>query len=249
MSGKQSKRLRRLEAAQSAQAEALAALEAKRQELRQEALDRALRERREARRRLAEAERARTVWKTAAIGALTAAIAVEVLALAAVWPRAKAGTLDGQAGSAAAEAPVGAIINRPSPQGPAAEEAVLPEYSQAARRFPWARELGLCTVTWYTADDCGKAPSHPAYGITASGAPVQAGWTCAVDPAVIPLGSTVLVERSGGTVESYRAADTGVGGLAVDLYTPDRAQALQNGRQALAVWFFPPAGEEAESCT
>ena len=64
MSGKQSKRLRRLEAAQSAQAEALAALEAKRQELRQEALDRALRERREARRRLAEAERARTVWKT-----------------------------------------------------------------------------------------------------------------------------------------------------------------------------------------
>ena len=61
----------------------------------------------------------------------------------------------------------------------------------------------------------------------------------------------IVTLEGGGTamIKSYHAADTGVGGLAVDLYTPDRAQALQNGRQALAVWFFPPAGEEAESCT
>jgi len=237
MSGKQSKRLRRLEAAQSAQAEALAALEAKRQELRQEALDRALRERREARRRLAEAERARTVWKTAAIGALTAAIAVEVLALAAVWPRAKAGNLDGQAGSAAAEAPVGAIINRPSPQGPAAGEAVLPEYSQAARRFPWARELGLCTVTHY---DCCLVCCGKTDGMTARGVPALPYVSVAVDPEVIPLGSTVLVDYGDGEIHCYRADDVGtsIRGNHIDLCVSTHAEALAQGVRSASVYWM-----------
>ncbi len=230
MSGKQSKRLRRLEAAQSAQAEALAALEAKRQELRQEALDRALRERREARRRLAEAERARTVWKTAAI-------AVEVLALAAVWPRAEAGTLDGQAGSAAAEAPVGAIINRPSPQGPAAEEAVLPEYSQAARRFPWARELGLCTVTHY---DCCLVCCGKTDGMTARGVPALPYVSVAVDPEEIPLGSTVLVDYGDGEIHCYRADDVGtsIRGNHIDLCVSTHAEALAQGVRTASVYWM-----------
>lgn len=233
MSQKQFKRLRRLEEQQAAQEEALRAIEDKRQEVRQEALDKAFQDRREARRRAAEAERAKAVWKAVALGA----IAAEVITIAAVWPR-------------AASPAAGAVINRPpvTVEAPALEAADRPEYHREARRFPWAQELGPCTVTWYTADDCNKTPDHPAYGITASGAPVRAGWTCAVDPVVIPLGSTVLVERADGTMESYHAADTGVQGRAVDIYIPDRAAALQNGRQTLTVWFLPPAGE-VETCT
>lgn len=97
-----------------------------------------------------------------------------------------------------------------------------------------------CTVTWYTEATCGKSPDHPAYGITASGAPVEEGVTCAVDPEVIPLGSEVRVLYVDGTVEQFQATDTGVKGEWVDIYTPDYDYAVQCGLQRLTVCWTEP---------
>ena len=109
---------------------------------------------------------------------------------------------------------------------------------------PEARVIEGCTVTWYTEDTCGKAPGHPAYGITASGLPVEEGVTCAVDPEVIPLFSAVYVEYADGTVERFRATDTGVKGNWVDIYTPDYDYAVQCGLQSLTVYWTTPKSKE-----
>ena len=103
-----------------------------------------------------------------------------------------------------------------------------------------ANVIENCTVTWYTADTCGKKPSDPAYGITYSGLPVVENLTCAVDPDVIPLYSDVFVEYADGTIEQLWATDTGVTGNAVDIYTPDYDYAIQCGRQSLTVWWVGP---------
>lgn len=95
-----------------------------------------------------------------------------------------------------------------------------------------------CTVTWYTADTCGKQPGDPGYGITASGLPVVEHLTCAVDKSVIPLYSDVFVQYADGTIEQLWATDTGVRGNHIDIYTPDYETAIQNGRQKLTVWWL-----------
>ncbi len=105
---------------------------------------------------------------------------------------------------------------------------------------PEAHVIEGCTVTWYTEATCGKAPDHPAYGITASGLPVEEGVTCAVDPEVIPLFSAVYVEYADGTVETFRATDTGVEGEWVDIYTPDYDYAILCGMQRLTVYWTGP---------
>lgn len=119
------------------------------------------------------------------------------------------------------------------------------EPEEAAEPPPEVHVIEECTVTWYTADTCGKTPDHPAYGITASGAPVEEGVTCAVDPEVIPLGSQVHVLYADGTVGTFRATDTGVKGEWVDIYTPDYDYAVQCGLQTLTVCWTAPE-EQAE---
>jgi 3D (Asp-Asp-Asp) domain-containing protein len=65
----------------------------------------------------------------------------------------------------------------------------------------------------------------------------------AVDPAVIPLGSDVLVDYGdGGGLQYYRADDTGFGvdGKAIDFCVASHAEALQLGRRTATVYFVPP---------
>ena len=100
-----------------------------------------------------------------------------------------------------------------------------------------ANKIENCTVTWYTADTCGKKPGDPAYGITASGLPVVEHLTCAVDKSVIPLYADVFVQYADGTIEQLWATDTGVKGNHIDIYTPDYDYAIQMGRQQLTVWW------------
>lgn len=73
-------------------------------------------------------------------------------------------------------------------------------------------------VTAYSAATSGKAPDHPAYGITRSGLPAGYG-IVAVDPAVIPFRSQVYVPGYG---QGF-AGDTGGGvkGRWIDLGYPD----------------------------
>ena len=101
-----------------------------------------------------------------------------------------------------------------------------------------AHKIENCTVTWYTADTCGKKPGDPAYGITASGLPAVEHLTVAVDRSVIPLYSDVLVQYADGTIEQLWATDTGVNGNHIDIYTPDYDYAIQMGRQKLIVWWL-----------
>ena len=100
-----------------------------------------------------------------------------------------------------------------------------------------SHKIDNCTVTWYTADTCGKKPGDPAYGITASGLPVVEHLTVAVDRSVIPLYSDVFVQYADGTIEQLWATDTGVNGNHIDIYTPDYDYAIQMGRQQLTVWW------------
>ena len=128
---------------------------------------------------------------------------------------------------------------------PSPAEWAVSEPEMAPDLPPEAHVIEDCTVTWYTEATCGKSPDHPAYGVTASGLPVEEGVTCAVDPEVIPLGSQVHVLYADGTVGTFRATDTGVKGEWVDIYTPDYDYAVQCGLQTLTVCWTAPE-EQAE---
>ena len=123
---------------------------------------------------------------------------------------------------------------------PAPVERTAPEPEEDPSFPAEVHVIENCTVTWYTADTCGKAPDHPAYGITASGLPVEEGVTCAVDPDVIPLFSTVYVEYADGSAGTFRATDTGVKGEWVDIYTSDYDYAVRCGLQSLTVYWTGP---------
>lgn len=97
--------------------------------------------------------------------------------------------------------------------------------------FEGYRYIGECTLTAY----CCESKDNPhicgtGTGLTASGLPVEPGMV-AVDPDVIPLGSTVVIDG----VE-YLAADTGVEGLHVDLALPTHAEAEAFGVRTAEVW-------------
>jgi 3D (Asp-Asp-Asp) domain-containing protein len=85
------------------------------------------------------------------------------------------------------------------------------------------------TLTAYTAgaESTGKTPSHPEYGITFSGVRAEEGRTVAVDPKIIPLGSTVYIEGVG----IRKAEDTGsaIKGSKIDVFMNDVSEARTFG--------------------
>ncbi len=95
------------------------------------------------------------------------------------------------------------------------------------------------TATAYDASSCGKSPSHPGYGITATGRRATYG-VVAVDPRVIPLGSRLYIESADGkyVYGTAIAADTGgaIKGNRVDLCYDTRAEAINFGRRAVKVY-------------
>lgn len=106
------------------------------------------------------------------------------------------------------------------------------------------KPLGEFEVTYYTAgvESTGKDKSHPAYGITRSGARVEKDITIAVDPNIIPLGSYLYIEGIGFRV----AQDTGgaIKGNRVDIYTPNLQDALEGGRHTAKVYIL--GGDDLE---
>lgn len=78
--------------------------------------------------------------------------------------------------------------------------------------------LGVFKVYAYCA--CQKCCGKNAHGVTSTGTKVKEGRTIAVDPKVIPLGSTVYIKYKGKT-HKYIAEDTGGGwiqGFKIDKY-------------------------------
>lgn len=94
-----------------------------------------------------------------------------------------------------------------------------------------------CTVTFYCAERykhiCGTG-----YGIAYDGTPVLPWATCAVDPSIIPLGSTVMVDLGDGYgLRTLVANDTGVKGNHIDICVPTHDEALRLGIQTSTVYW------------
>lgn len=95
--------------------------------------------------------------------------------------------------------------------------------------------LGRFKVTHYCtcAACCGVET-----GLTKSGRAAVAGYSIAVDPSVIPLGSTVFVDYGDGVLHECRADDTGgaVKGNTIDLCVADHETALALGIRYATVY-------------
>lgn len=94
-----------------------------------------------------------------------------------------------------------------------------------------------CTITFY----CNEQYPHicgTGSGIAADGTPALAWATCAVDPDVIPIGSTVMVDLGDGYgLRTLVANDTGVKGNHLDICVESHNSALQLGRQTATVYW------------
>lgn len=98
--------------------------------------------------------------------------------------------------------------------------------------------IGVCTLTAY----CCESKGNPHIcgdgdGLTATGLPVAPGMV-AVDPSIIPLGSTVIINGV-----SYLAADMGVSGYHIDIAIQTHEEASDFGVSSAEVWIIPPGGE------
>lgn len=92
---------------------------------------------------------------------------------------------------------------------------------------------------------CGKSPSNPAYGITASGLKIVPGTNMKVvasDPKVIPLGTNVYIEGLYGAKDYGYAivADTGsaIKNFKIDLYMDTHQMALNWGVKTVRVYIL-----------
>ena len=156
----------------------------------------------------------------------------------ALWGMAAAKAIDGPQETREAEpmetpaeaesaAPVPAI----EPQEDAENEQI--EAALLARSYT----IESCTITFYCAERyphiCGTGD-----GIAYDGTSVLPWATCAVDPDVIPLGSTVLVDLGDGEgLRYFRANDTGVHGNHIDISVPTHDEALRLGIQTSTVYW------------
>ena len=100
-----------------------------------------------------------------------------------------------------------------------------------------SHKLEDVTITFYCCEEyahiCGTGN-----GITASGRRVTPYVSCAVDPDVIPLGSTVMLEYNGEMVY-LRADDTGqaIKGNRLDIAVMGHQEALSMGVKTADVWW------------
>lgn len=96
--------------------------------------------------------------------------------------------------------------------------------------------IGKFKITHYCicSKCCGKSPSHPNYGVTASGKRAVPGRTIAVDTRVIPLGTKVVIDG-----HTYIAEDTGgaIKGNRIDICVSSHSEALRKGvRHSVSVY-------------
>lgn len=120
------------------------------------------------------------------------------------------------------------------------EAAVVLDDNKLYEREPWegANKIIGCEVTYYCCERyehiCGGGD-----GLTASGNVVVANYTCAVDPAVIPMGSRVWVDYGDGVMHEYIADDVGgaVNGAHIDIALETHEEALAAGRRTATVWW------------
>ena len=156
----------------------------------------------------------------------------------ALWGMAAAKAIDGPQETRETvpmETPVEAESVVPAPAIEPQEDAENEQIEAALLARSYTIES--CTVTFYCAERykhiCGTGD-----GIAYDGTPVIPWATCAVDPYVIPLGSTVLVDLGDGEgLRYFRANDTGVQGNHIDISVPTHDEALRLGIQTSTVYW------------
>lgn len=111
------------------------------------------------------------------------------------------------------------------------EQQAAQERKREEETEPSYTYVGQCRITYYCCEQyphiCGNGD-----GVTATGTAAEPG-IVAVDPNVIPLGSTVIIDGA-----EYIAADTGgaIKGYRVDVCTDTHAHALELGTHRADVW-------------
>lgn len=112
---------------------------------------------------------------------------------------------------------------------------IVEEVTETVEKANGITELGEFEITGYCA--CERCCDQYADGITATGTEVHAGRTIAVDPTVIPYGTTVLIKFADGLWHPFIAEDCGgaIKGNHIDIYFDTHEEALQFGRQILEV--------------
>ena len=179
--------------------------------------------------------RSLTAWKQAAIGLFVLAVLCNVAqALVHNYLRGQWQTALQQAeesrDSALQAKP--AAVSLASAQEKQARAAQAAEYEAVGA---W-EYIGECRLTAYCCEPyahvCGTGD-----GLTATGIPVTPG-IAAVDPAVIPLGSTLIIDG-----QRYLAADVGgaVVGQTVDIAVATHQEAVEFGVQRAPVWIVKEA--------
>lgn len=112
---------------------------------------------------------------------------------------------------------------------------------------PEVNVIENCAVTYYCAEKyphiCGNGD-----GLTATMKEATPGRTCAVDPAVIPLGSVVCVDYGDGVLHEYIAEDVGawVTEAHIDICVATHNEALELGRQTATVYWADDNGQMTE---
>ena len=183
-------------------------------------------ERNAERRRAREAERTAAQWKHLTYEILIGCIICLILANMAVHAKAD-------------DAKSTPDFATPSVQAEANDEIAedfeneLIEAALLAR----AHVIENCAITFY----CNERYPHicgTGDGIAADGTSALAWATCAVDPAVIPLGSTVLVDLGDSYgLRTLVANDTGVKGNSLDICVGSHAEAEHLGRRTATVYW------------
>lgn len=136
------------------------------------------------------------------------------------------------------ESPASAVETSSTVAGAAPVEATQPSEAVQAAEAAARRRTVRVVATGYTAgaESTGKRPSHPAFGITASGVRVRRDVvsTIAADPDVFPIGTLLHIPGYGYGV----VADTGsrIKGSRIDLYFPTVRQVYREwGKKTVEV--------------
>lgn len=177
--------------------------------------------------------RALVSWQAAAIGLLALAVVVNMGMMARINSLEAARLEDAAQYQAKLESAertrdlavqeLGAISIRQ-----AREQEARAELAAAYEMIGEYRYIGECTITAYC--PCAECCGRWADGLTATGLPAGPG-IVAVDPEVIPLGSTVIIDGL-----KYLAADVGVSGKHVDIAVSSHEQAVELGVRSEKVW-------------
>lgn len=116
----------------------------------------------------------------------------------------------------------------------AREKLARREQAEAYEALGAYQYIGECTITAYC--PCVECCGDWADGLTATGLPAGPG-IVAVDPEVIPLGSTVVIDG-----QRYLAADTGSGveGLHIDVCMASHGETVEQGSRTAEVWVARP---------